>query len=71
MKTTDLYNLLEKRLKKIGISQYKIDGMKLNEGNYSVADDGTLVYDQIMDIYVRPIEGTTNITMNIVISNPE
>jgi hypothetical protein len=71
MKTTDLNNIIDDRMKKMGIHQYKIDGMKLNEGNYSVAEDGTLVYDQIIDIYVRPIEGTTNITMNIVISKPE
>lgn len=71
MKTTDLNAIIDDRMKKMGITNYKIDGMKLNEGNFTVADDGVLEYDQILDIYVRPIEATTNLTINVVISKPE
>lgn len=68
METKKLKEIIDTRMKDMGILEYKIDGMKLNEGNYMINDDGLLERDIILDVYVRPIEAIQKITINIVIN---
>ena len=68
MKTEELNRLIKEKLGKRGIFDYRIDSMKIEDGNYSVARNGELEYEQCISVNVTPLATVKNIKVNIIIT---
>ena len=68
METKELNRLIKEKLGKRGIFEYKIDGMKIEDGNFSVASNGELEYEQCISVNITPLATIKNIKINIIIT---
>ena len=57
METKKLTAILTTLVNSMGITKYRVDSMKLMDGNYTVNLQGELVYDKYIEVKILPLEG--------------
>ena len=67
MKTVNLHNEIKNLAEKHGIREYRIEGMKLSDGNYQVTPEGELARDLFIDVKIIPIRQILEIPITFTI----
>ena len=71
MKTSDLNKKIKELTEKKGITKYRVDGMALKMGNYSIAKNGELKCDLFIDIRILPLRGYHEIPITFTVKNTD
>lgn len=69
MQTIKLNEKIAELAKKNGIEKYRIEGIKLVHGDYSITDQGELAWDTFINVVILPIKGYFQIPITFSIKN--